>query len=349
MKGIRAAIGKFASEPGRCPRPGARFPLASRLWGTAAFLLLMLFRGAADTSDTPSAAPNRTQFRFGFSSATFTEVNENDARAGMKVWAQMLFKEHGLPIEPEPTVLRDCEAIDRALRGKSIDAIVLNTDEYWKLGEDLRAGPFIGGLNDGRITEEYVLLVHRDSGFKRLEDLRGRSVALLRTSRMSLASVWLDTILVQGGLPRADEFLRMTPFPKLSKAVLLVFFRQADACLVTRRGFKTMGELNPQVSQRLQVLAASPELVPTGFCFRRDYQGPVKDTILAELAKIKDSPAGAQVLTLFQSGSLEAHPISCLDGAFELLETHRRLCGGTNSSPASISSVALDDTKGAGK
>ena len=36
-------------------------------------------------------------------------------------------------------------------------------------------------------------------------------------------------------------------------------------------GFKTMSELNPQVGRRLKVLASSAELVPTGFCFRRDY------------------------------------------------------------------------------
>jgi ABC-type phosphate/phosphonate transport system substrate-binding protein len=123
--------------------------------------------------------------------------------------------------------------------------------------------------------------------------------------------------------------------------VLPVFFRQADACVVTRRGFKTMSELNPQVSQRLKVLAASPGLVPTGFGFRPDYTDPLKNTIVAELARIKDSPAGAQVLTLFQSGSLEAHPLSCLDSAFELLATHQRLGGTTNDVLASNASGEL--------
>ncbi len=284
----------------------------------------------ASAAGAPDLQTNQAQFRFGFSSATFADVNENDARAAMKVWAQTLFKERGLPVQPEPMILRDQRAIAQALRAKQVDALVLNTDEYWNLGEDLPTGPFIGAVNNGRITEEYVVLVHQDSPLKRLEDLRGKNLYVYQNPRTCLAAAWLDVELVRAGLKPAAEFCRVTKIAKLSKVVLPVFFRQADACLVTRRGLTIMSDLNPQISQRLTVLARSPEFVPSGFCFRRDYDDPLKATIVNELAKIKDTPAGAQVLTLFQSGSLEAHPISCLDSAFELLKTHRSLCGATN-------------------
>ena len=97
-----------------------------------------------------------------------------------------------------------------------------------------------------------------------------------------------------------------------------------------------MSELNPQLGQQLKVLATSPELVPSGFCFRRDYNDPLRETIVKELQQIMSTPAGAQVLTLFQSGALEAQPVSCLDSAFELLATHERLCGGTNQVTAIV-------------
>jgi hypothetical protein len=87
------------------------------------------FAVTAVASEVPSNETNRTQFRLGFSSATFTDVNENDAKAGLKVWAQMLLKERGLPVDPEPMVLKDSEEIVRALRSKRLDAITLNTDE----------------------------------------------------------------------------------------------------------------------------------------------------------------------------------------------------------------------------
>ena len=292
--------------------------------------LVLCFVVAVAAGEVAVSETNRSQFRLAFSAATFTDVNENDAKAALKVWAQTLLSERGLPVDPEPVILKNAEAIVQALRSRHIDAITLNTDEYWRLGRDLLGGPFIGGQNDGRITEEYVLLVHQDSGIERLEDLRGGSLVFHQNLRMCLAPFWLDVVLVSGGLPPAAAFCRVSQNSKLAKAVLPVFFRQADACVATRRGFKVMGEMNPQVSQRLKILASSPEVVPTGFCFRSDYDDPLKATIVTELAKIKDSPAGSQLLALFQSGSLEAQPISCLDSAFELLATHQRLCSGTN-------------------
>ncbi|MHB1309142.1 MAG: phosphate/phosphite/phosphonate ABC transporter substrate-binding protein [Limisphaerales bacterium] len=295
-----------------------------------------------------AAEPVGSTFRFGFSSSMFSDVNENDAKAAVKVWAQMLFKERGLPVEPDPTILKGPEDMAQALRGKLVDALALPVDEYWMVREELDPGVFIAGLNEGQITEEYVLLVHRDSAIKRIKDLRGRSVGCWQNSRMSLGPAWLDTILVQGGFPRATEFCRVTQINKLSRAVLPVFFRQADACVVTRRGFNNMVELNPQVGQRLKVLATSPALVPSGFCFRRGYDDPLRDTIVAELVKIHSSAAGMQALTLFLSGSLEAHPVSCLDSALALLATHARLCGETNQVLAFETKVPAARANGGG-
>ena len=318
------------ADPGDFLRFGRLFGFrASNLSRVFIWSVVSLFALAVPMRSQVADSVGST-FRFGFSSSTFLDVNENDAKAAVKVWARMLFKERGLPVEPDPTILNGPTAIAQALRAKQVDAIAIPVDEYSKLLEELDPRLFIAGLNEGQITEEYVLLVHQDSAIQRVEDLRGRSVGCWQNSRMSLGLVWLDTVLVQGGFPRAREFCRVKQINKLSQAVLPVFFRQADACVVTRRGFKNMGELNPQVGQRLKVLATSPALVPSGFCFRRGYDDPLRETIVAELGKIKSSPDGTQVLTLFQSGSLEAHPVACLDSALALLATHARLCGETN-------------------
>ncbi len=287
--------------------------------------LALITLALACASALAGGETNAIKFRLGFSSASVADVNENDARAAMKVWAQMLFNERSLPVEAEPIILKDLPGISEALRSKSIDAIVLNVDECWQLDNSLRSDTFISGLNDGRTSERYVLLVKADSHFERLEDLRGHTLALLHTARTCLAPIWLDTLLAKATQPPVASFFKVNLTTKLSKAVLPVFFGQTDACLVTERGFGTMGELNPQVKQHLRILVISPDYVPTGFCFRKDYDGPVKEAIMANVPRIKDSPAGAQVLNLFQSDSLQAQPISCLDNAFDLLQEHSQL------------------------
>jgi phosphonate transport system substrate-binding protein len=278
---------------------------------------------------------NATLFRVGFSSGVFTDVNENDAKAAMKVWGQVLLKERGLPVDPEVVLLNGMEEISRALNSKLVDAFALTTVEYWLLEEKMQSSEAIVGLFEGRISEEYVLLVHRESGIERIGDLRGRSIAFHLSSRMSLASAWLETLLIKEGLGRTSQFFgRMTQLNKLPRVILPVFFRQSDACVVTRRGFQTMSELNPQVGGQLKVIASSPELMPGGFFFRGNFSPSIKAKALAEFHKVHMTPAGQQCLTIFQSGTLEVHPISVLNSAFELLAAHKRLSEASSSTKA---------------
>jgi phosphonate transport system substrate-binding protein len=256
----------------------------------------------------------------------FTEVNENDVKAAMKVWAQTLMRERGMPVDPQVSVHSGIEDLSSALRGKTVDAFSLTTEEYWVLQREMHSSHVIVGVFGGRVAEEYVLLVHRESGFERVGDLRGRSVALFQNPRMSLASVWLDTLLLKGGLaPASSHFGRVTQVTKLPRVVLPVFFRQNDACVVTRRGFETMSELNPQVGRQLKAIAVSPELLPAGFFFRGDFSPSIRDRALVEFDRIHTTPAGQQALTVYQSERLSVQPISILDSSLELLENHRRL------------------------
>jgi phosphonate transport system substrate-binding protein len=172
--------------------------------------------------------------------------------------------------------------------------------------------------------------------------------------RTSLASTWLETRLSKEGLGRlSDVFDRVTQFSKLTRAILPVYFGQIDACLVTRQGFETASELNPQVGRQLKVLASSEALVPVVFCFRGDYKSPYRDRLLAEIGKVKTTAAGQQFMTLFQCDTLMEGPESLLASASALLQAHRDLRGETNRSPGSIASAfakggekGIDETDG---
>ena len=54
---------------------------------------------------------------------------------------------------------------------------------------------------------------------------------------------------------------------KTSPAILAVLFGQADVALVRRQAFETMVELNPQLETDLEVVANSPDYLPTVTCF----------------------------------------------------------------------------------
>lgn len=290
-------------------------------------LLLICWLTGPAAADTPSASGAAGRpFRLAFSSGMFTEVNENDARASMKLWMKKVAQEREIPIDPDPIIYSDVAAIDKSLRSHPPDGIGLTTEEYWLLSKAFKFDRLVVALNNGGIDEEYVLLTHRDKGASDIEGLRGRSLLVLNTPRMSLAMLWLDTLLLQKGLAPAAQYAgRVSYFNKPSRVVLPVFFLQADACIVTRRHFETMSELNPQIGQKLRVLASSPHLVPSMFAFLAQSASPFKDRMLVEMKRLSDSPAGQQLLTLLQADSIEERPASCVDQSFGLISEYHRL------------------------
>jgi phosphonate transport system substrate-binding protein len=280
----------------------------------------------APSAAAGAAEPQTQPFRFGFSTSLFQDLNENDAKAALKVWVETLARERSVMADPSVQVFDGTEALRRALQLPTLDGVFLTTGEYWALHQPEWFNRTIFGVTQGSITEEYLLLVHQASGITRLEELRGRSLCLLRHNKMSLARPWLDTLLCQNGLKPAEQFAKpVTEARKLTKTVLPVFFRQVDACVVTRKGFKTMVELNPQVGKQLKILASSPPLVPDGFFFRTGYPAQPLEKMINELARIHSTAAGQQVLTVFQTDYMQENPVSCLDNSMELLAAWHRL------------------------
>lgn len=299
------------------PKRGGRFCRCLALW-------LGVFCSAAPSGlHAEALSPS---FHIGFSSSMFSDVNENDAKAAVKVWGELIARERNVPADPDPDIFRNVDALLRSLREKQVDAVGITMTEYDRLRREVQFTPIFLTYNAGRTTERYVLLAHRDGPVNSVADLRGRSLLLHVNPRACLAPLWLDTVLVKQGHPAAARFAgRISRDAKLSKVVLPVFFRQADACVVTRSAFDTMAELNPQLARQLTVLAESPEMVPAVFAFRADYNPPFKERLLAGVNELKRTPAGRQVLTIFHSENIEVHPASCLDTALELIAAHERL------------------------
>ncbi|HMP72888.1 MAG TPA: PhnD/SsuA/transferrin family substrate-binding protein [Kiritimatiellia bacterium] len=268
-------------------------------------------------------------FRLAFSTSKFSDVHENDAKAAVMAWARTFAEEQGAGVDPQAMVFSSLDEMREGLIDGTIDMLSVVTEEYYALQAVAAKSPLLVTVADGRDREEVVLLVHRESGLEAVEDLAGGTLVLHRNPRASLALPWLDGVLLERGLPVAQEFVGdFRENAKLTGVVLPVFFRKVDACLVTRGAFETMSELNPQVGRDLVEIAVSPALVPTVIFFRKDYDSPQKETILASLNRLDDSVAGRQVLAIFRSERLAEQPRSYFQEALDVIERTMRLRAG---------------------
>jgi phosphonate transport system substrate-binding protein len=222
--------------------------------------------------------------RIGFASNLFAGVDENDAKAAISIWGDSIADEKNVTTGPDPVIFqpqivifREFEALLNSLQAKSVDAVVVNVIDYDRLRETVTFDPILLSIQNGRATHRYVLVAHRESSLKSVADLAGCVMILENNATACLASSWLDVqLLGQGLAPASGLAAKITESVDPARAVLPVFFRQADACVVTRAGFDKVGARNRQVAEQLVVLAESPEMAWMVFAFRADYAPPAR-------------------------------------------------------------------------
>ena len=295
----------------------------ARLGLTLSCLLLSSLLRAGETA---TADKDQSFVRFCISSRMFREVNENDARASVKAYAKQLAESRGLIADANPIIFTGSAELTKLLSAGAVDLVSMHTQEFLALEENLVTGPFLISLMNGFDFEEYVLLVRADSGFSALSDLKGGRMLVLDSLQGSLAGRWLEVLLGSQTLaPPETFFSRVTRPVKTSQTVLPVFFHQGDACVITRQGFALMGELNPQVTKQLRVLATSPQLVPHLTCFRVGLDSSLKARIVAAVAEANTTTSGKQLMTIFQCDGVEERPLSRLESTRELVAACARL------------------------
>ena len=314
-----------------------RFPFGHNLEGALIFssscwmaalsiVFLSSLLAMAQPGSATGTAAQMAPIRFGFSRQIFGAVNENDGRAALKAHVQAIGRADGIPMDANFPVFDNAKQMEQALRAGAVDMIALRTDEFLELTPEMVGGPLIVAVVRGRTDDEYVLLVRHDGGLGGIAALKGRQIMVLQNPRAPLALHWLDVMTLREGLgPAAQVVGRMTQVPKSSRAVLPVFFKQADAALVSRSGFEMMGELNPQIKSQIKVLAFSRPMVPVVMCFRSGVPQTSIDRVVTATLKMHTTVSGQQVMTIFQFDRLDALPRSCLDSARELLAEHARL------------------------
>jgi phosphonate transport system substrate-binding protein len=260
--------------------------------------------------------------RIAISDSVAGEMNATDAGVALRAWSEAVARQTGVRFDAS---LCTTAQLVQKVRNHEVDALSANIVEFARVAA-YAGHELVLDETQSPDGEDYVLLVDQSSGIQRLADLRGRSVLLYQNSRTCLDKIWLETLLAAAHLGPAETSLgRVESSPKLSRVVLPVFFRQADACLVTRRGFNTMCDLNPQLAKQLRVLEVSPKLVTTFMAFHKDCPPESKRRFLAAVTDLPKTVAGRQVLMLFGATRLVEGDVALLRPSFELLHTYERL------------------------
>jgi phosphonate transport system substrate-binding protein len=239
----------------------------------------------------------------GFTTGTFLNINIDASEAIARLWSRLMFGKIGE--KGESTLYRDVPSIERDLKAKKIDFLVLVASEYLELKNRAPLEPLFVAARNNSPYEHFVLVVRRDSGFRSIRDLRGKTLIQQKGIHSSNHNIWLDYLLSKEGISdKTHYFSALSNASKPSKALLPVFFGKADASIVTRNCLDVSCELNPQLRGALTVIAQSPPLPVAIIAVRSDYGDRYKRSLRERLENLHLTTEGRQLLTLFQVARL---------------------------------------------
>jgi ABC-type phosphate/phosphonate transport system substrate-binding protein len=186
--------------------------------------------------------------------------------------------------------------------------------------ENLADG-FLGLRALGRL-DSVLLIARSDKNINTIKDMRGKR--LIMPEHHELAEVFLDTLILKAyHLPYKQLFPSIKTIEKDKSILLDLFFDQADIALVNEGSYELMKELNPQLNEKIKVIASYPTRSKNYIYVNKNY--PFRQKIIDNYLRMTSSVRGRQFLNLFQIEILEASTVKELDAFDELYREHSLL------------------------
>jgi ABC-type phosphate/phosphonate transport system substrate-binding protein len=296
------------------------------------FALALAGAVVADTDAWPAQDPFADLIRIGLSSDVFYDVTKRDAEIALGSWAREIVRMARRPMDTSTVVHDDADAVAASVARGELDLFGVTGLDYLRLKGRIAADPALAGDRGRGPEDELLIVTRRDKGIARIADLAARSLMVPAGAMGVLARMWLDVELVKHGQPEAARFFgELRSVSRPSQAVLPVFFRQADAAVVTQAAYATLREMNPQLGRDLIEVSRSMKLLSSLLLFSRQAGASKREIAVDSALRLRETTTGKQVLLLFRITKVVPFEASWMDGVTQLVREHAALRGGRRS------------------
>ncbi len=273
-----------------------------------------------------SHSQEKVKIRFGITSGHMSESAIKDTKAAFELWLRRLALKKGYETSSEVKYCKTLGEIDSALASGEINCIGLSAIEYLSLKQKNQVMPVLSYFKNNSPYETYMLMVHRDSPCRNIRDLKGKNIVVEEGRKGIGPLFWLSTLLLEAKLPPHHNFFGFVKKEEnASKSAVPLYFKQIDACIITRSSYKVLSEMNPQCSKSLRVLKESSPLVQNMVCISKTFPEKGKEDFISVGVTMASDIEGKQILMLFQLDALILFKEEHLRGAEDLKNLHDSL------------------------
>lgn len=277
----------------------------------------------ADEKDYKEARLN-----MGFYLSSISErTNRSDIEVSLNFWAKDLFemesKKHNFAITSSTAILFDSiEDMQKAFARGELDMIIappLLISRYFNRA-DLGDG-FVGMLEEKK-TERLLLIARTDKNINHIKDLRGKRLMMIEDDE--LADIFLDNLVLKDLQKSYKNIVLSTQRQKKNSRIILdVFFDKADVGVIYNSSYQVMTELNPDIKNKIKILAEYPIKGKNFSLFRHNY--PLIDALTKVAMTFKKSTRANQILEVFKTPELDYCKVEELDSFDKFYKDYLKL------------------------
>jgi ABC-type phosphate/phosphonate transport system substrate-binding protein len=262
----------------------------------------------------------------GFSTRILSDIDPRDAQAAMELWTRELSQAMGIKVAPQTVIFRNTSDMLAALKRGELSIVSLTAIDYLKIRKDIGLIPSVVAPSNVGKGRNFLLIARRDSGIGVVADLQGKTINLPSAIKQEVSHIWLDVLLMREGKRDCSSFFRQVKeYNSPTQAIMAVFFRQADAAIVSRGALETSNALNPQIGSQLLVVSESQSMIGDFSCIPTTVNQRFRESIEYAALHLHEKPKGKQIFTLFHIEKVVPFQPSYLDGTVELLRERDRL------------------------
>jgi phosphonate transport system substrate-binding protein len=218
-----------------------------------------------------------------------------DLLASGEEFARVLGGLAGIPMRA--TVASDYAAVIEALRNHTADLAFVHPGGYVLASREAKARIVARNLWHGKSSFTSRLYVRKESGFKTVEDLRGKTIAFVDPASSS-GYIYPMVLLIQKGLVKNRDpktFFREVVFSGAHDASMRALLNGHVDVIASFDNAREQYLKEPAERERIVFVAETPEIPEAGVAARDGLDPAVVARVRAALLSIK-APAHAELL-----------------------------------------------------
>lgn len=264
-------------------------------------IYLLLSVGTPFANQQESDEASEKELRFGAIQGIYPNVSRTDGRLALELLMQKTIHRNAYPYGVKLSFIDPQADIPTAIKRGGYHFVTLSSIDYFKYHQIVQLDPILIPSKIENPTEQLLFLVGKDQDLPTIAKKEGRSLIIETGSSGDLSRLWLDTLLLDKGYPDSKQFFTIIRrVSKPSRAIIPVFFGQADACIITRHALKVIKELNPQIDHQVQTLYQSERLVRLMICATDKPSKEAVQNLINETTILDKNPDTRQAMTILQ-------------------------------------------------